>query len=83
MKLPIKRREAELIATIGKVKRHISELEQQISDLVDYSIVNPIAAETVDEQIEIYDQLYETLNKLLIEKEQLKQERKNGFSNYI
>lgn len=76
MKLPIKRREAELIATIGKVKRHIAELEQQISDMVDYSLVNEAAAELVDEQIEHYDELYETLNRLIIEKEQLKLERK-------
>jgi hypothetical protein len=75
MTLPIKQREAELISLIGKVKRHIAQLEAQISDMIDYSIGNPTAAETVDEQIEAYDNLYESLNRLIIEKERLKRER--------
>lgn len=84
MKLPTKQREAELIATIGKVKRAIADMEIKLSDMIDPILnfcpeVSSEWGDTIDEQIELYDELYETLNRLLIEKERLKRERLNDI----
>jgi len=77
VKLPIKLREAALVACIGKVKRNIAQLEIQISELIDNDLTNEALGAVIDDQIELYDALYEMLNELIIQKSQLKSERKN------
>jgi hypothetical protein len=68
----LRQKEAHILATIGKVKNNIAQIEQTICGLIDYSMVSDVVAETVDEQIGLYDELYETLNRLLIERARLK-----------
>ena len=79
MKLPIKLREAGVVAMIGKLKRNINELEIQISNLIDTDLNNELLGPFIDEQIELYDALYQMLDEMICEKQRLKEERKNNI----